>query len=596
MKKICLSVCLIFLPLLAPAEEPLLEEAAVTLPYSELKALLTEALKNTEPEDEVSPPVESLLESVEYELDLASSQPTLTLRGKARVFVEGWQAIPLIGGDIRLINSTPLPGATFLSKEERFHLMTESAGEFAINATFAIPPVSHWDRGNGFSLKSSEATSEILIANGLPPSTALKIDGLTPRASDDGTIRYLLPGSGEDFRIYLDENPVVEAPPALEESSWSLHRQVAIHFGDGRLRYQARIDAEAETGSGHQLALALPANASRISINGEDLEDWKLGPRRDDTRLATIRWRTRDQLDRTLEVNWEVPQSALADTWSLDLPSAVQPDTDAASNGEAESIITQDSRTLLAILPVEGLELRHPDLSDEIDTRRLPQWLREAVGGSSCLTAEYRGDEPLTLAAAWLPRLETAQATIDEARFETEVVADGSTLVMIDYLVKHTSPMTWAITIPASDQILMCEINSAAASPIKRENGVVEFRLANPTPISLFPESDSEDPESDHHVIGSHVHLCYSLRTTAMDRVSGRLDLELPETDLFIHQLNWLVTLPDRYVPTAVEGNVELSTGSHQNNQEHLIKLMKQLCHDERPSVEIYYHRKDIES
>ncbi|MEM1444308.1 MAG: hypothetical protein AAGF67_18315, partial [Verrucomicrobiota bacterium] len=87
--------------------------------------------------------------------------------------------------------------------------------------------------------------------------------------------------------------------------------------------------------------------------------------------------------------------------------------------------------------------------------------------------------------------------------------------------------------------------------------------------------------------------LCYALKTDPLDPVSGRIDLALPQTDLFVHLIDWNLQIPELYEPTAVEGNVEITRGSGAGNT---IRLKKELCRGERPAVEIYYQRKDLDS
>ena len=387
---------------------------------------------------------------------------------------------------------------------------------------------------------------------------------------------YHLPDGGKGLQIFL-ENDALALPP--KPSEWTLHSQVAIRYDEGRLKQSAQIQCQADSGSGVSMALPLPASVSRVTVEGEDLDDWKLEARTADSRLLQVNWSTRDILDRTLMVTWEVPQSPLSETWTL-------PALQTQSSSPSKEKTATDSTTLCAIVPVDGLELVHPDLQTSVASRRLPQWLQKQLASDNSLSIEVSGGKPASLKANWLPRLQTAQATVSLANFETRLVADGSMLVKAEYTVQHGGPINWKLELPSADQILSCEINGKPTNPIKRGENEIEFRLASP------PTESTDDPATP----GTTVRLSYAIKAAPLDPVSGRVALELPRTDLFIHRLDWFLSIPDKYEPTAVEGNVQLSTESKSGASRNLIQLKKELCRGERPSVEIYYQRININS
>ena len=76
--------------------------------------------------------------------------------------------------------------------------------------------------------------------------------------------------------------------------------------------------------------------------------------------------------------------------------------------------------------------------------------------------------------------------------------------------------------------------------------------------------------------------------------------VELPQTDLFIHRLDWDLEIPEVYETTAVEGNVQLATKESASKKQslantHTVRLQKELCRGERPAVELYYRRRGID-
>lgn len=563
---------------MATAEESL-RDARVSIPYEELKSLLEAAALESSGKNE-DPPVEASLNSALYQLDFSDGDPSFTASVEVRGFGDGWHSVPIFGGAARMKSEESVEGVSLISSKDGYALLAQGKGVFTSRIELTAPPRAGWSRGRGLEFCPAPATRNELLVVGLAEDEMLHIEGVEGTRDEAGTWIYHLPADGKALRLFLDRR--IEAAPVapITESAWTLHSQVAIRFEDGRLHHDAKIQAQAASGSGLSLSLVFPPQVGRVTIEGEDLEGWSLGPREAERRVARIHWKTRDTLDRSLLVKWEIPQSPLAEEWRLTPLQALAP-ADGGEEGEPDA-----SRMLVAIAPIDGLELIHPDLVSAVDSQRLPKWLRGQLDGADTASIEISGGEPAVLTASWLPRMETAQATVSLARFETQLVADGSTLVMADYTIRHTTPMSWKLSLPSAEQILTCEINDEASNPIQRGENEIEFRLSQPR--DLF--SEDEEEESGR---GTTVHLCYALQSEALDPVSGRVELELPQTDLFIHHLEWELRIPDPFEPTAVEGNVQIAKGE---GKVAAIRLKKELCRGERPAVELYYQRKDLDS
>jgi len=143
------------------------------------------------------------------------------------------------------------------------------------------------------------------------------------------------------------------------------------------------------------------------------------------------------------------------------------------------------------------------------------------------------------LQATWLPRVETAQAIVSLAEYDTRLVADGALLVQARYTVAHASPLNWRLELPAVDEILTCQINGKPVQPANGATNRSNF---------LSPRTQGT----------TKVAFSYASRLDALDPVSGRIAIDLPRTDLFIHALKWMLTIPAVYETTAVEGNVAI--------------------------------------
>jgi len=576
MKTIIVALTLLCLPFLLRAQVPELPHAEVTIPYQELKLLLEAAQKGQSLQPESSPPVRASLSSARYRLDLSTGTPKLSAEFEAKTFIDDWHRVILLGGDSILETSeTSTPQSSVINHDNEYVMLIKGAGTFSAKVSLACPNPNEWQRGGDFLLSPAPATVGELRVTGLPKGKTIRIDGLTPSTTGTGEMVFALPGKKVALELKL-EDAVPNTSQAIVPSEWVFSSEILVRYVEGRLSHSARVLAQADSGSGLSASIALPQNVTAVTIEGDDVADWTLAPRSNGPRLLHLEWKTRDILDRTILLNWEVPQSPLAEEWVV-APPRVQSTEPVEPNSPA-----RESRSLLALVSVEGLELSHPALTAGVESRRLPQWLREQLGTEDGLTAEIAGDTPITLAASWLPRLETAQATVSLAQLETRLVADGSMLVTADYTVQHSAPINWTIDLPSIDQILTCEINHQPVNPIRRGENQIEFRLASPLP-------------RENETSSTTVHVSYSLKSDPLDPVLGQIALELPLTELFIHRLDWVLSIPPGYEPTAVEGNVQLSpaqTGT--NATANLIRLEKELCRGERPAVEIFYQRQGL--
>ena len=541
--------------------EERIENSPVEIPYGELKELLRTATLSEKKTPK--PPISAVLESVEFKLNLSGARPAMTASFEAKTFTADWNMLDLFGGSLRLEKSDD--SVSVVSRDGTYRLLTNTVGEHTALLDLTVPAIEDWGAKQGFLFSPAPANRIVFSVSGIPEGKVVRLGDLRPFSSENGSQTWRLSGEEADLQVSLEE----EAPenPILP-SKWTLHTQMMIRYSDGRLKHVARVEARAESGSGVEMDLLLPPNASRIDLEGEELEDWKPGPRSDDFRIVRILWKTPNIFDRSFVVSWEIPQSALAGQWTISPPRVRRDDE-------------SESKTLVAMLPIDGLELTHPEVKTSEESSRLPDWLRNEVDSKDCLIAELAGYDPINLNASWLPRLKTAQATVSLAKFTTRLVTDGSMLVKADYTIQHSSPLTWLLELPSSDQILTCEVNQKDARPIQREANQIEFRLTS-------PQSDS----------GSTIHLCYALKSDALDPVSGQVLLELPRTDLFIHRIDWELVIPDDLEPAAVQGNVQLANDqtktSETDESENLIRLEKELCRGERPAVELYYQRRDL--
>lgn len=538
---------------------------SVTIPYSELCTLWTavvEQARQLEQLQQSQPPVAAFVLSGEYELRGGVGAPVLQAAYLVRTLTDDWHLVPLLGGDVRLEQVELVPtGASVLWEKGQYCLLTNGKGDHEVTLGFVPATATDWSTLRELRLRPAPSALNHLRVAGLPDGMLLRIPDLTPQMESGGTQRFNLPVDSPELLLICEP----ELPPeVLVPDNWSLYSEVLIACGDGRLIYRVRIQAHADRGSGTSLDLLLPQEAESAQVNGEDLRDWRLGSPEFGRRPLHLVWNTRDRLSRIFQVDYEVAHSPLATRWVLQAP---------------QSTGTVPPRTRFVLLPVDGLELRGGIARSERSSWRLPEWMRAYIRDGDYLTGE--GGPELEVALDWLPHVQTAQAMVTRANFQSRIVEDGSVLINADWTLQHEAPLNWRLRLPAVDQLLTCQVNRQNMQPIRRDAQTLEIALA-------APEQGT-----------SQVAFAYAVRLSALDSVSGSLLLELPQTDLFVHELHWLIHLPESYETTALEGNVHMVTSNRVSPEarastQSLLQLQKQLLQGEIPQVEIHYQRRGL--
>ena len=548
-KQICGPIVALAFGTLAGAAEPValpeLSDARVTVPYSELKTLWQAAQPGKAPEKR-KPPVEATLLAARYQLALKGEQASGVVDFEAQSFTDEWIVIPLLGAQTQIDEVEPAE-AQLITREGHYALVTNRVGKQKLRIKFAARLTSTTD-GAHFHLLTAAAAINTLSVSGIPEKQMLRLAEATQLSAEKDRASFRLPAQDQlDFDV-VPEKPL--APPT--PSRWKLGAQTLVQFGDGKLNYTARVAANADHGSGLTMELEFPAGVNVTKLKGDDLADWQATTTENQSRRVQVRWQTRDVLRRELELEYNFPQPLTAGEWSLKTPRLI----------EGES-----APPLYVVVPEPGL-----DLSSTTETaapRQLPAWLSALADGKNYLV--FVGDTPLT--AKWLPLVETAQAVVETSTARMRIVSDGAVLTEIEYKVRHDHALSWKVDLPEGCELLASSIDGRPINPIDRGEHIVEFSLPSGKTLSSVAFS-------------------YTARKPAFKPVSGQIAVELPQTDLLVHRVDWELRIPVAYEIAAFEGNVESEPcPAGTDNTSRVIRLHKELCQKERPRAEFFYQK-----
>lgn len=528
-----------------PAAVPDLGEARVTLPYGELKALWQAAQREHTPEKR-KPPVEATLLAARYQLALKGDQASGVVDYETQSFTDEWTVIPLLGAQTQIDEVEPAE-VQLIVREGHYALVTNHTGKQKIRIKFAAKLTATTD-GAHFHLATSPASINTLSVSGIPDKQMVRIAEATQLSAEKDRASFRLPAQDQlDFDV-IPEKPL--APPA--PSRWKLGAHALVQFGDGKLNYTAHLAANTDHGSGLAMEFEFPAGVNVTKLNGADLADWQAVTTESQTRRVHVRWQTRDVLRRELEVEYNFAQPLTAGEWSLKSPRLTEGET---------------TPPLYVVLTEPGLELAAATQSAA--PRQLPAWLLGLVDGKDYVV--FVGDAPLT--AKWLPMVETAQAIVETSTAKMRIVADGAALTEIEYKIRHERALSWKVSLPEGCELLASSVDGRPVSPIDRGDHVLEFSLPSGKALSAVAFS-------------------YTAKKPAFKPVSGQIAVELPQTDLLVHSIDWELRIPIAYEIAAFEGNVESALSSNATDKaSRVIQLHKELCKKERPRAEFFYQK-----
>jgi hypothetical protein len=548
-KHICGQIAVLVFGALAfaaePAAVPELGNVRVTLPYGELKTLWQAAQHEKAP-DKRKPPVEATLLAARYQLALKGDQASGVVDYETQSFTDEWTVIPLLGAQTQIDEVEPAD-VQLISREGRYALVTNRVGKQKLRIKFAARLIGTTD-GAHFHLATSAASINTLSVSGIPDKQMLRVAEATQLSAEKDRASFRLPAQEQlDFDV-VPEKAVVPPTP----SRWKFGAHALVQFGDGKLNYTAHLAANTDHGSGLTMELEFPADVSVAKLTGKDLVDWQASTTENQSRRVHVRWQTRDVLRRELEVEYNFPQPLTAGEWSLKSPRLIEGET---------------APPLYVVVPEQGLELA--SATQTAAPRQLPAWLLGLVNGKNYLV--FVGETPLT--AKWLPLVETAQAIVETSAAKMRIVADGAALTEIEYKIRHERALSWRVDLPEGCELLASSIDGKPVSPIDRGEHVVEFSLPSGKPLSSVAFS-------------------YTAKKPAFKPVSGQIAVELPQTDLLVHRIDWELRIPVAYEIAAFEGNVESAPCNNTtDNTSRVIQLHKELCKKERPRAEFFYQK-----
>jgi len=224
-----------------------------------------------------------------------------------------------------------------------------------------------------------------------------------------------------------------------------------------------------------------------------------------------------------------------------------------------------------------GVEFKGVNLQGPVPPAKLPRWIGDETKAPEFGTVS--GAASATLQTKLLPRLETAVAIITKSEYTTKLMGDGSVLTEAKVDIEHDDSFRWSFSLPEKSELLKCAVNDVPMKPIARDKRVMEI------PLGHAPGTKTAT---------SVITFSFTAAQGKLQAVEGAATLALPLTPVFIQELNWSVELPESYEVTGIDPP-ELSGPSVSNAPPNTTRLIKKLCRNEQPQVQLFYHKRGIE-
>jgi hypothetical protein len=519
-----------------------LDNAEVRITYGELKQLLARSEPVTRPET----PKPALL-SARLRFSMEQERPVIQATFRTLAFGGETALLALIAGDVSLESQAP-EDAVVIAQGDALCLASDSAGARVLQLRL-LPVLGE----NGFSISIPPCPSVIFETGDLPADQSVVLHaGHREETLAAGQIRPL-PNTGKAIGIrLLDSRETREALSPPEPSTWTWQQQALVVPAGGDLIYQIITRASAADGSGVEAVLPLPSEAQDISVTGDELvSHTKIRGENRALSLSLI-WKTRGVLDRQLMISYRMPLRPLDRTWKLQAP------------GDG------DTRTRFIIATSPMLAYAAEGLSGPLMPQGLPAPLAESLNGATCQQLEAATTADLTVTS--IPVAATEEGVVKQAEWSVKIEPDGSLLATGILTIEHKGPLGFLFDTPPGMKLLSCVLDGRPVSPIDLGEGRLK--------VALPPQGEE-----------SRLACSFTRTGELLDPVEGTLKLSLPQTPLFIHSLLWHVDLPPGY-QAETHGNLTRipATGGPPSR----ISLRKNLCRDERPEINVFYQRADL--
>ncbi|HUT33726.1 MAG TPA: hypothetical protein VNE39_09615 [Planctomycetota bacterium] len=445
--------------LLGVKVEKMGQAATVDLPWTEFKALLEWSIQQKAGKPTAPPPTDYVVASSEYSGSLTDDGATLTLKLKAEVLRQNtWTRIPILPGTVAITKST-LPEGVFLnSTGQAYELLTQKTGALDVTVEFAVAVEKEAgiNRVNFQRITPGASVLDLTVARG---NVDVKVAGaqsqLVKTAADKTQVAAAI-ASGVPLTVTWER-----ALPKIEAAPTKLYAETSTLVGvaEGVLICQETVSFNILHTAVRELKLKVPADASVLTVLGQNLQDWRVA----DQGELTVVFRNEVIGSTQLQISFE---------------RVVK---DAVEAPVIRAVGVEREKGFIGIFAVTNVEITTGDKvagARQVDVRQLPADLVAMTKQPILLAFRYVGEQvSIPLMVKRHEEVGVLVTIVDSALFTAMQLNDGRRITKVVYTVRNNRNQFLRLKLPKGADIWSVEVGGNTASPAKDEQGNVLIPL-----------------------------------------------------------------------------------------------------------------------
>jgi hypothetical protein len=527
-RAIALLLALLLFASVAYAEPPPIKDGAVTLPWTEFKALL-DKLQATPGPDDPEPPIGFALGRGTLTATLAGGVFDLTATYPLTVFKKGWVVCNLVDASSPLadvqLDGRPAPVA---NENGDVALVLKGPAQHTLTLRFRAPAAVRPGPGS-LSLSLPPGAGQVLTIRPEKTYGGLTVDGATMSESG-GVITAILTSSDLNlsYTVALEQQEQAQEklpPKVLVETS------TLVSIDEGFIRAVAQVNFEVRHAPVTAFTLQVPEGFEVADCTGASLVGWKF---EETTRLLTATVGFEVKGDYQLTVVLE--RSTKNESFAFVLPAMP------AQNVERE-------RGFYAVQTTGGVEVTVADGIEglqTVDAKELPGDLRGGATNPIVLSFKYlRHPFAAELRVVRHKTQAVLGAAIDTANYVVQLTDDGDSVTRAVYAVRNNRKQFLELLLPGGEKTALWS-TFVADKPV-RPSQTKDGKILLPLEKSGYSGSDLDS---------FTVEVIYFTNLGGALHAAGGLNVDLPEVDLPISQSALTVFAPERFTYRRIGGSM----------------------------------------
>ena len=494
--------------------------ATVDLPWKEFRALLEYSLKNGKKPEEPAAPADYIISESNYTGTLSPDGAEFVLDLKINVLKKkGWVRIPVLPATVAM-KSSKLPDGVHLNVNGgNYELLTANNGPIEASVVFAVAVIKNsgintvsFDRPvNGssvFTLVVEGGKADVKVAG----AQSLNINGTDKKT----TVAAALPSS---VPVRITWERAIPKPPDAPTKMYAMNNTL-VSVADGLLICHESINYNILHTAIRELTLKVPARASILTVNGSNVQSWRVVKD-----LLKVVLKTERKGSLGLNITYETATSSKGNT----LVPIIR------SQG------VEREKGFVAVVAMANVEIGSQNVkaATSIDARSLPSSLSAMTNQPVLLGFRYVEEDvsiPLTIKKH--DEISVLVTVADSLVATGMQLSDGRRMTNVLYSIRNNRNQFLRLKMPADSEIWSVAVAGKTVTPGKDKDGNVLIPLvrskSSMTELTAFPVS-----------------LVYIEAAELKNPTSGTMKVNLPVCDVPLMHVMYNAYLPSEGKYTA---------------------------------------------